>query len=188
MSNDIEKKLSLKRLADKDDEIRTLRDQIAETIRIRVKEELALQVAKRDMLAYAARQAGNTVTAIANVGLHTTNRTTAYDAIARGQALSPDAPVISTTDGEVLSEFTWNADGTITIRPDAETLTPVLEALGIEPGEHEAIFELNEGRLLPVTPIYVEGVGRHPVVALVIGPNPEYRNRALAWAEDKVAA
>ena len=186
--NTIDLKLAMKRLADADEEYRRAKRDMEAIVRAEVKERIEKYKAKRDLLAFAAKQAGGSPTMIAREGLHTTNRSTAYEAIAAGEALSPDAPIVSIETGEVVAEFGWTNDGYLLVRPDAETLAPVLAALGLEPGDHSAIFELVGDRLQPITPLWTAETGRNPVAALVLGPNAEYRDRVLGWAAGKVAA
>lgn len=188
MTHVIDQKLALKRLADADDEYREMKRDLEAIVRAEVKTRLEESKNKRDMLAYAAKQAGLTPTIIAREGLHTTNRTTAYEAIAHGEAISPNAPIVSIETGKVVAEFDWTEEGYLLVRPDSETLAPVLAALDLEAGDHTATFELVGDRLMPITPIWTPETGRNPVVALVAGPNADYRTRVLEWAGAKVAA
>lgn len=80
--------LALERLADADEEYRHAKRDFEAILRAEVKERLAKFKAKRDLLAFAAKQAGATPTMIARDGLHTTNRSSAYEAIANGEAIS----------------------------------------------------------------------------------------------------
>lgn len=81
-------KLALERLAEADEQYRHAKRDLEAILRAEVKERLEKFKAKRDLLAFAAKQAGATPTMIAHDGLHTTNRSSAYEAIANGEAIS----------------------------------------------------------------------------------------------------
>lgn len=81
--------LALKRLSDADNEFRHMKLALDRIVRAEVKERLRQARDMRDHLAYAAHQAGLTPTIIAREGLHTTNRSSAYEAISNGETLLP---------------------------------------------------------------------------------------------------
>lgn len=174
----------LQRIVDARDTLGRLRRSLEQELR----EQLEAQISDaRDRLAVAAyhgHQSGLSISEIALEGMGTKNRLTARTAIDRGAHL---VGLTAPTDA-ASAEFRWTNEGQIEVRPDAETLAPVLTALGLEPGDHSAVFELIGDRLQPVTPLWTPETGRNPVAALVLGPNTEYRERVLGWATSKAAA
>lgn len=82
------KQLALKRLSDADDEYRQAKRYAESIVRAEVHERIEKYKHKRDLRAFEAKQAGATPTMIARDGLHTTNRSSAYQAIAAGEAIA----------------------------------------------------------------------------------------------------
>lgn len=80
--------LALQRLSDADDEYRQAKRHAESIVRAEVHERIEKYKHKRDLRAFEAKQAGATPTMIARDGLHTTNRSSAYEAIAAGEAIA----------------------------------------------------------------------------------------------------
>ncbi|MBQ9917128.1 MAG: hypothetical protein IJO71_08010 [Microbacterium sp.] len=105
--------LALKRLSDADDEYRQAKRYLEAIVRAEVKDRIEKYKHKRDLLAFAAKQAGATPTMIARDGLHTTNRSSAYEAIAAGEAIAgwfSDDGVVPAAAGDEVSERVQEGD------------------------------------------------------------------------------
>ena len=181
---------TLERLAEADLAWREAKLTLKKRIADAMETELHSLKVKRDTLAYEADLEGVPTAHIHKIGLHTSDRNTAYLAITEGSKYSTKAPAATEVVEE--SEFEQLPEGVIRIRPKAETLAPLLPLLGFEEGGLEPVLEADfvideEGRLDPLTPIYTPENGRNPVIALVQGEQPDFRNRALEFA-GKVAA
>lgn len=172
-------KPELQRIIDARDTLFRLRRDLERELREQVKSHISEAQDRLAVAAYHARESGISISEIANEGMQTKNRATARDAIARGAHLVG----LTARPDTVSAEFRRMKEGQFEVRPDAETLAPVLTALGLEPGDHSALFELVGGRLQPVTPLWTPETGRNPVAALVLGPNTAYRNRLMEWAK-----
>lgn len=169
----------LQRIIDAHDTLFRLRRDLERELREQMKSRISEAQDRLAVAAYRARESGISISEIANEGMQTKNRATARDAIARGAHL---VGLTAPPDTES-AEFRRMKEGRVEVRPDTETLAPVLAALEMQPGDHSAIFELREDRVLPITPLWTPETGRNPVAALVLGPNREYRDRLIEWAK-----
>lgn len=187
-----EQDAAIERLSAANKELRraksSIRRRVDAAVRQAVEEAMRTELAdlerEHDLLAYQAREAGAPVSRIAHDGMHTTYRTAAYEAIARGEQFAPTAIKHR--------EFAWTDAGHLQVTPVAEALRPLLSLIDMDPEVfaanevlHSAVFDISQGGLMPLTPSFDETFGRHPVVALAT--DPTYRAQILEWVEDQPA-
>lgn len=107
------RQLALKRLSHADDEYRQMKRYAESIVRVEVQERIEKYKHKRDLRAFEAKQAGATPTMIARDGLHTTNRSSAYEAIAAGEAIAgwfSDDAAVPVPAEDLVSEHVQNGD------------------------------------------------------------------------------
>jgi hypothetical protein len=105
--------LALKRLSDADDDYRQMKRYAESIVRAEVHERIEKYKHKRDLRAFEAKQAGATPTMIARDGLHTTNRSSAYEAIAAGEVIAgwfSDDGAVPVAAEDLVSESVQNGD------------------------------------------------------------------------------
>ncbi|KZE41405.1 hypothetical protein [Microbacterium sp. T32] len=190
MTTTLQQSLAIQAVKKADEDYRALRKVVEATVRAEIAkrtQEASDNVARAT---WAARQAGVGPTRLAREAFGHEGRATVYRYLARGGELAGDTPTVVSAADEVVSEFEWVQPGVVRVQPAAATLAPLLAMLDIDGAGRAfwADFEVVDGRVLPLTEAWTAEEGRNPVVALVIGEDPTYRERVASWAAGKVAA
>lgn len=184
---------ALTTLAQIDLEYREIKTTAERRAREAAQKEIEGAYIRRLQAVHAAHEAGFSKRRIALEGLHTKDTATTYRLLKEGEPY-----VRAAASGGEAAEFRLGtADSTVIITPKRGDLATVLGALNLtaahldeNPALTEATFSFDaeNERLKPMTPAFVPGVGRHPVIALVMAPASPLGRRAVEWAKAALAA
>lgn len=173
----------LEDLYNADQRYRRAKDEEWARARREADERILAHLIERDKIAARARRAGIPVVQIAGggkvnaTGLSTSDSKTAKRAIEHGEQFLEDELVFEQPAVQDYSPFEWDGEG-VQVTFDADTLA----RYGFDGDTATHTFTLGE-KILPQNHDD-DAVWQNPVVRVVMGPVPDWRDRIAAYAAD----